>query len=175
MKNLIAGFAIAVLIVCAVLLFQQHRALEKLRAASAGATENQRHRSNGSTTEMEKSFAVDKKNNAKQFVLAMTMFAGDNRNQFPTNLNQMMSYFGNENWARKNLGRFEITYRGIMTNIPAPSSVIVVRETQPWPYGGKWAKVYGFADGHVEIQTLGSPENFDAFERQHMITPPPNQ
>jgi hypothetical protein len=39
MKNLITGFAIAVLIVCAVLLFLQHQAQEKLRADNEGLTQ----------------------------------------------------------------------------------------------------------------------------------------
>lgn len=153
---------------------RQTNEIRGLRAALASATANELQLTNDSTVKMENSFAESKMNNAKQFVLAMTLFANENQNQSPTNLNQMISYFGNEDWARNNLNQFEIIYRGSLTNIAAPSSIIVIRETQPWPYGGKWAKVYGFADGHSEIQTMESG-NFSAFEKQHMFSPQPHQ
>jgi prepilin-type processing-associated H-X9-DG protein len=37
---------------------------------------------------------------------------------------------------------------------------------------GTWQKTYGFADGHAEIHT--EPDgNFDDWESQHIIPPPP--
>jgi hypothetical protein len=52
--------------------------------------------------------------------------------------------------------------------------MIVVRESQPWLYNGKWAKVYGFADGHSETHSE-MDGNFDSFEQQHMVPSPANQ
>jgi hypothetical protein len=53
--------------------------------------------------------------------------------------------------------------------------VIVIREQQPFSFNGRWAKTYGFADGHSEVHSEPSG-NFDAWEAQHMIpTPLPGQ
>jgi hypothetical protein len=62
-----------------------------------------------------------------------------------------------------------------LTNIPNPSSTIIVRENQARQMpDGKWVKVYGFADGHSEAHA--EPDgNFDAWEKARMISPTPNQ
>jgi prepilin-type processing-associated H-X9-DG protein len=41
-------------------------------------------------------------------------------------------------------------------------------------HGGRWSRTYGFADGHCEVAS--SPDgNDDAWEKQHIVMPPPNQ
>jgi prepilin-type processing-associated H-X9-DG protein len=51
----------------------------------------------------------------------------------------------------------------------------VLKEKQAWQaLDGKWKKTYGFADGHAEIHMEPSG-NFDDWESQHTISPPPNQ
>ena len=47
------------------------------------------------------------------------------------------------------------------------------RERQAWQtYDGKWARSYGFADGHSEIHKENS-NSFDAFEKRHTYAPQP--
>ena len=54
-----------------------------------------------------------------------------------------------------------------------------MREKETWNAGesshptNQWAKTYGFADGHVEIHHE-IENNFDDYERQHIIQPPGN-
>jgi len=51
----------------------------------------------------------------------------------------------------------------------------VLKEKQAWQAGdGRWKKIYGFADGHVEIHVEPSG-NFEVWESQHMVLPPANQ
>jgi hypothetical protein len=67
-------------------------------------------------------------------------------------------------WENLNLADFEPTYRGPLADIANPDDAIVIRERTPWQtHKGKWARTYGFADGHSEIHT--SPDgDFSAFE-----------
>jgi RNA polymerase sigma factor (sigma-70 family) len=116
--------------------------------------------------------AMARMSNAKQFVLTMMLYANDNEGVFPTRFDQMTNSFNDG--LRTALRDLEITYQGALSNIHDPASTIVVRESQPWLYNGKWSKVYGFADGHSEVHTEPGG-NFDAYEQQHMFSPPANQ
>lgn len=68
---------------------------------------------------------------------------------------------------------FEIVYLGSLTNLTNAAGTIVLREKHAArTQDGKWQKTYGFADGHAEIHT--EPDgNFDDWESQHLIPPPP--
>lgn len=59
---------------------------------------------------------------------------------------------------------FELMYHGTLAGIANPAEAIVIRERTPWQtHDGKWARTYGFADGHSEIKA--SPDgDFAAFE-----------
>jgi cell division protein FtsB len=116
----------------------------------------------------QQAFAVLQINTAKQSVLGMMMYASDNQDQFPTNFDQAAAYFGNNNSAvSTNLGNFEIVYRGTMANVANPAAAVVVRSVQPFMSHGKWAKAYGFADGHAEVHSDVNG-NFDEWEQQHV-------
>jgi RNA polymerase sigma factor (sigma-70 family) len=70
---------------------------------------------------------------------------------------------------------FEMVYQGSMTNLRGKTNwddIMVVREKQPWQTSdGKWEKVYGYIDGHV--QQVAEPDgNFDAYEQQHIVPSP---
>jgi len=110
-----------------------------------------------------------KMNNSKQFLLSMILFANDNEKQFPTNFDQVAPYFDSDA-TRTNLDNWEIVYRGSLTNIADPAATIVIRESQPWLYNGKWAKTYGFADGHSELH-IEPDGHFETYEQQHIIPP----
>jgi RNA polymerase sigma factor (sigma-70 family) len=114
--------------------------------------------------------------NAAKFVeLAMIMFAGDNHNRYPTNFSQISNLTEGMTNQTSGIGpeAFEFVNAGSANNQVA-SNKIILREQSPFrTTDGKWARTYGFGDGHVEIQ-ISADGNFDAFEQQHMI-PPPNQ
>jgi RNA polymerase sigma factor (sigma-70 family) len=127
--------------------------------------------------EKDRELAIGRLNFTKQWLLAFHMFANDNGDQFPTSFNEARPYFGEEAAAQTNLttGQFEILYQGSTTNITAPSLTVVLREKQARrSYDSKWLRAYGFADGHSEI-TSSSDGNFDAWEKRHIVPPPPDR
>jgi RNA polymerase sigma factor (sigma-70 family) len=130
---------------------------------------------NASSEELQQQMAMHKMDDAKQAGLFLYMFADDNNSQVPTSFDQVVSYIGNTNFAQVFSKEFEIVYKGSLTNIANPSSAIVVQEHQAWQtYDSKWAKVYGFADGHAQLVT--EPDgDFSGFEQNHMAQPPQSQ
>ena len=125
--------------------------------------------------EQQQEMVMHKVSDARQAGLLLHMFADDNNSQFPTNFDQVVRYIGNTNFAQVFSTEFEIIYQGSLTNIANPSSAIVVQEYEAWPtYDGKWAKVYGFADGHSQLVTEPN-DDFSSFEQQHSVSPVPNQ
>jgi hypothetical protein len=110
-------------------------------------------------------------NRAKQAVLAFTMYADENQQQFPASFAQAAPYF--KDGLEPIEMNFEIVYVGSITNITNTAGTIVLREKHPLQVrDGAWQKTYGFADGHAEIHT--EPDgNFDDWESQHIIPPPP--
>jgi len=124
--------------------------------------------------EQEEQAAILKMTNAKQGILAFIMFADDNHDQFPTNFAQA-SRFLKDSYINQIETNFDIAYQGSITNIANPANTLVLKEKQAWQaLDGKWKKTYGFADGHAEIHMEPSG-NFDDWESQHTISPPPNQ
>jgi RNA polymerase sigma factor (sigma-70 family) len=143
--------------------------------------------------EQQRQAQIHKMVNAKYLAAAaMFGFAGHHDDQFPTNWDQTASYF--DDWERKGLSPgdpmpdtaadfnemtnlFDLAYQGAISNLYNATNfndLIIVREKQPvQTANGNWVKVYGFADGHSQIQSE-PPEGFDAYEQAHTV-PPPNQ
>jgi hypothetical protein len=121
--------------------------------------------------EQQRQFAIAKMNDAKILVMGLHMFAADNQNQLPGSFEDAKRYYEGANSGLSQTNQFEMVYHGSLQALTNPSSVIVIREQQPFNFGGRWAKTYGFADGHSEVHSEPSG-NFDAWESQHMIPPP---
>jgi hypothetical protein len=117
--------------------------------------------------------AILKLNDAKLLVLGMMMHANDHENQYPTNFNQLSPYLDGNDQKLSGSNQFDLVIRGTINSIKNPSTTIAVRETQPTFVNGKWVKAYGFADGHSEYK-VQPDEGFDAWEAQHMVSPPPD-
>jgi hypothetical protein len=114
---------------------------------------------------------------AKVLGMAFELYESDHQNQSPVNLDQLAPYLAEE--AKQGYktfsgtNQFEIVYQGSLSNLQGLpwGSVAVVRDQQPWlGPNGKMMRVYGFADGHSQI--VGSDDNFQAYESQHVIMPP---
>jgi cell division protein FtsL len=124
--------------------------------------------------EQEHQSSMQKLNVAKQGILAFIMFADDNQNQFPTNFALASRYLKGDYMAQVETN-FDILYQGSLANIANPSATIVLKEKQSWQsLNGKWKKTYGFADGHAEIHAEPNG-NFDDYEKDRIVPPPPNQ
>ena len=129
--------------------------------------------------------ADGKLNDARAITAALRKYADQYQGVFPLNLDQAAAYLpqalkeDSPPWANAPLtgtNNFEIVYRGSqneLTNIPL-RRVALIREWQPWMAPeGKWARVYGYADGAADI--VESDDNFQSWDAQHIIPPPASQ
>lgn len=108
-------------------------------------------------------------NFAKQAMVAFLMFAEKHEDYLPTNIVDAAEFLP-EN-LRAKTDDFEVLYHGKLTDVPKPAETIVLRGTDTWQNNGKWARIYAFADGHVEI--ANTPDNdFSDWESRHIIVNP---
>ena len=125
--------------------------------------------------------ATGKLNDARAITEALRNYAGEHQGEFPPSLDPVASHLPEASdansppWANAPLSGtndFEIVYQGSqtdLTNIPL-RRVALIRERQPWlTSDGKWARVYGYADGAASI--VESDDNFQSWDAQHVIPP----
>jgi hypothetical protein len=123
--------------------------------------------------------ATGKLNDARALTAALRRYANEHQGEFPQSLDQVAPYLpkaldaDSPPWADTpptGTNDFEIVFQGTqndLTNIP-PRRVALIRERQPWQApDGKWARVYGYADGAAE--TVQSDDNFQSWDAQHII------
>lgn len=144
------------------------QALDQARQSASGADDEE-------SADPTRRAAIAKMNDAKHLILAFILYAGEHQDQLPTNLDQVESYLEagerDGRWPLTRTNQFEIVCQGSTSDLAKPAETIVVRERQAWQTPeGKWAKAYGFADGHSEIRTepVGG---FEAWEAEHMVVP----
>jgi RNA polymerase sigma factor (sigma-70 family) len=122
--------------------------------------------------------AIVKMQYSKHWMLAFIIYAQDHQDQFPTDFEQAKAFLDKE--AKADLeaaaDRFEIVYQGRWRDIKNPGKVVVLREKQAHQMpDDRWAKVYGFADGHSELHSEADGD-FEAWEKEHILDPAgPNQ
>lgn len=122
---------------------------------------------------------IERVNNLKVCGLDFHMYASRNKGQFPESWEQAFRE-GQKRSSTKDpaaleaymnnlTNHFEIVYQGQMSAIPKPGETIVFREKQArLSPKGEWVKVYGYADGSVQIHAQAD-ENFAAWEQQHLF------
>lgn len=103
--------------------------------------------------------------------LAFHLYASDHQGQVPTSLDQVASYLRDQHLALSGTNDFEIVFQGAPEILKVPyGSIAVLRERQTWlGPDGKPTRVYCMADGSV--QTIGSEDNFQAWETEHIFAP----
>jgi len=120
-----------------------------------------------------------KLNDARAFAAGLRQYADDHDGQFASDLSQLSGYLPKPlesnalpwiNAPVTGTNDFEIVFQGSqndLSNIPL-RRVLLIRERQPWQTPeGKWAKVYGYADGAAEI--VESDDNFQSWEAQQIV------
>ncbi|MGC3958147.1 MAG: sigma-70 family RNA polymerase sigma factor [Verrucomicrobiota bacterium] len=117
----------------------------------------------------EKEFAIARMNQAKQLVLGVIMYAGDNADLLPTDLNSISNYLGSAASDLLQNYPFELVVQGKLTDVPSPATTIAVRSKATLTMNDKVFKVYGFADGHSEVKREPA-EGFEAWEQQRLQT-----
>jgi hypothetical protein len=121
--------------------------------------------------EQVKQLAIAKMNNAKYWVLALRQYAGQHDGQFPASFDEAQAFLPEAGKAQAltAASQFEIVYQGSLSELSNPAQTIVIREKTAWQTpDGRWAKGYGFADGHSEIHAEAEA-NFDAWEAERMV------
>jgi multidrug efflux pump subunit AcrA (membrane-fusion protein) len=120
-----------------------------------------------------------KLNDAKALAAALRHYASDHQGEFPASLDLIAAYLPKPLDASSSpfadapltgTNDFEIVFQGSqsdLSNIP-PRRVALVRERQPcFTLEGKWERVYGYADGAVEI--IQSDDNYQSWDAQHVV------
>jgi len=108
---------------------------------------------------------------AKDYCLGMLLYALKHGNMFPTNLNQTLPYLSAAKAVPSGTNHFDILYHGSLDKLPNPmtNGIILIRSDPCRMAGGRWTRVYGFADGHCERHS--EPDsNFAAWEEEHSLT-----
>jgi len=122
---------------------------------------------------------------ARNWMMALYLYADKNDGQIPETFEQALSFLpapaaGGEGdpgadahlAAQLTPDHYEIVYRGSLSSLSSPGSTIVIREREAWPNPkGGWNRTYGFADGHSEIHR-SDEINAEAWEKERMASSP---
>jgi len=119
--------------------------------------------------------AGGKSKDAMILAFALMEYASDHAGRIPSSFDQIESYLRKKKDAvLTGTNEFDIVYQGSLDqikNIPM-QEVALVRDRQSWlAPSGKMAKVYGMAGGIGQI--VESDDNFQAWEAEHIVVPPP--
>ena len=103
----------------------------------------------------------------------MRDYAKNHNGQFPASFDQLKTsgYLGATNLPGNfRLDDFEFINAGLV-NTTMPDKLILRQRVPYQNPNGKWVREYGLANGSVNSQ-YSDDGNFDAFEQQHMVSPP---
>jgi RNA polymerase sigma factor (sigma-70 family) len=111
-------------------------------------------------------------NTMKWLGLDMKEYAADHNDNYATNFNQLEEVVHSFTNYPIGTNSVEFVNAGLVSgDYPR---MIMFRELTPRKTpNGKWERIYGFADGSVWTET-SEDGNFDAFERQHTVSPSAN-
>jgi hypothetical protein len=124
---------------------------------------------------------VAKMSYGKNSVIGFYQYAEKHDGQFPTNFEDAAAFMPDQvkNQSAVTPDQFEIVFQGSLSSLKKPGDIIVLREKEAQNAGetshppGQWMKTYTFADGHSVIH-LEPSNNFDDYEKAHMISSPAN-
>ncbi len=147
-------------------------AARKLGPAPSGPTEAEAEEAN-------KEFGLRRMTEAKYLVLGMHTYASDSLGRFPESLElaarriPLGDFDPEQQEIMRNLPveDFELLFKGSLKSIANPNHAIVLREREAWrTYNGRWARTYGFADGHSEIPASADGDH-SGWEAQRQARP----
>ena len=147
-------------------------ATRKLGPTPSGPTEAE-------AEEATKEFGIRRMNEAKYLVLGMHTYASDSLGRFPESLElaarriPLGDFDPEQQEIMRNLPveDFELLFKGSLKSIANPNHAIVLREREAWrTYNGRWARTYGFADGHSEIPASADGDH-SGWEAQRQARP----
>jgi RNA polymerase sigma factor (sigma-70 family) len=121
----------------------------------------------GQSPEVKGKFAL-----GQMLMNAIVNFSGNNKSQFPTNLEQVAPFIPEDKFWQTGLPSFEpdifeIVHSGTIATPLNPWYTIALREKEPWQgEDGKWRRVYIFFGGRGEVHK-SADGNFETWEAQH--------
>ncbi|MEK7675936.1 MAG: hypothetical protein AAB676_08915 [Verrucomicrobiota bacterium] len=118
--------------------------------------------------------AAAKPGDARNLSAVFAMYASDHQGRFPSSFDQVAEYLRKEKMPLSGTNQFDIVYRGSLDDLKGipRGAVAVIRDRQSWVApSGKWARVYGLANGSSLI--VESDDNFRAWEAEHIISSAP--
>lgn len=85
-------------------------------------------------------------------------------------MDEVAAICAKEHLALSGTNQFEMVFRGSPADVKIPRSQIALfRDRQVWPGpDGKPRRIYVMADGSV--QSIQADDNFQAWEREHILT-----
>lgn len=113
--------------------------------------------------------SMAKMSDAKNLLLGLIMYASDHQDHYPNSTNELAQSPASPYQKLTGTNDFDFTYPGTMQEITNFAATIIVRERVPWQMAnGRWAKVYGFADGHAELHAFDDG-NIEAWENARIV------
>ena len=107
-------------------------------------------------------------NNSKQWGLFFHLYANNNNNQVPGSFEKIATSMGADSMLEYATNNLEIVYSGSLSNI-SPDAIIIKERQPKLNPKGEWVKVYGFADGRVEVRTEADETAFAEWEKKHTV------
>ena len=127
--------------------------------------------------EAARAFGLRRMNESKTLLLGLILYASEHDEQFPATLDAAAEHLKSSGGApgtdetlkNLNLNDFEMIHQGSLTNLANPAMGIVLREREAWRTPeGKWARAYGFGDGHSEVHMSDTPDDTE-WEAAHTV------
>jgi RNA polymerase sigma factor (sigma-70 family) len=147
---------------------------KETNALPRARAENRRLQAAANVPEVEPSEAEKQEVNmkmadSKNWAIASFLYSRKNQGTFPPDIEKAAAFYPDKAKAATNstADQFELVYQGSLAALPKPQNVIVIRQKEPLPYGNKWAKAYGYGDGHVEIHVQADTD-FESWEKQYI-------
>ncbi len=108
----------------------------------------------------------------KSCIMAFAMYARSNQGRFPASFDDVADRLPQNagTQSKPPEEQFQIVYEGTFTELsklPNAQETIVMRQKEPSRYGNRWAKVYGYGDGHFEMHSQAD-KDFSAWEKQRL-------
>jgi len=127
--------------------------------------------------EAARAFGLRRMNESRTLLLGMILYASEHDEQFPATLDAAAEHLksngavpGTDDTLKNlNVNDFEMIHQGSLTNLANPAMGIVLREREAWRTPeGKWARAYGFGDGHSEVHMSDTPDDTE-WEAAHTV------
>lgn len=113
---------------------------------------------------------------ARNIATAFSVYAEDHQGQSPSNFDQINDSLAKMGFTVSGTNEFDIVFTGNLDDLKGIqyNSVAIIRDRQTFTYSdGTQTRFYGMLGGIG--QQVGSGDNFQSFEAQHVISPPTGQ